>query len=103
MASVKQQILAILFCAGSLHAADNWSALSRLESGNQDLARGKSGEISRYQILKSVWRGGTKLPYSSATNCDVAWGVAQKIQSARVLAFARREGRMPTAGEWALC
>ncbi len=94
--------LAILFLTCSLHAADYWSALSQLESGDKDNATGRSHEVSRYQMLPSVWRSATSLPLSAATNRDVAWSVASKVQGARVVAFARREGRIPTAGEWIL-
>lgn len=94
--------LAILILATSLHAGDNWSALSQLESGDRDNATGRAHEVSRYQMTPAVWRSATSLPLSAATNRDVAWSVASRVQGARVVAFARREGRMPTAGEWSL-
>ncbi|HXG49204.1 MAG TPA: hypothetical protein VNO52_16390, partial [Methylomirabilota bacterium] len=31
-------------------------ALSLIESGNNDRAIGRAGEVSRYQILPTVWR-----------------------------------------------
>ena len=34
---------------------DRWAALSQIESGDNDKAVGKRGEISRYQILPDVW------------------------------------------------
>lgn len=92
--------LTILFLAGSLHAMDRWEALSKLESGDNDNASGRAHEVSRYQMLPSVWRAATSLPLSAATNQDVAWSVAAKVQGARVVGFARREGRMPTSAEW---
>ena len=94
--------ITILFLAGSLHAMDRWEALSQLESGDNDNASGRAHEVSRYQMLPSVWRAATSLPLSAATNRDAAWSVAAKVQGARVVAFARREGRMPTDGEWVL-
>ena len=94
--------IAILLLTFSLRAADNWTALSELESGNNDNATGRAHEVSRYQMLPSVWRAVTSLPLSAATNRDVAWSVASKVQGARVVAFARREGRMPAPGEWSL-
>jgi hypothetical protein len=36
-------------------AMDRWAALSQIESGDNDKAVGKKGEISRYQILPDVW------------------------------------------------
>ena len=92
--------LAILFLATSLQAMDKWSALSMIESGDRDNVKGASGEVSRYGIMPAVWRAATTLPLSASTNRDVAWSVAMKVQSARVVAFARREGRMPTSAEW---
>lgn len=35
---------------------DRLSALSMLETGNNDRMVGRAGEISRYQILKAEWR-----------------------------------------------
>src|SRR5438105_3434958 len=34
-------------------------AISMIETGNNDRARGRAGEISRYQLLPWVWRGYT--------------------------------------------
>jgi hypothetical protein len=36
-------------------AMDRWAALSQIESGDNDKAIGKKGEISRYQILPDIW------------------------------------------------
>ena len=36
-------------------ALDRWAALSQIESGDNDKAVGRMGEISRYQILPDVW------------------------------------------------
>ena len=94
--------LAILLCATSLHAMDRWEALSQLESGDNDNATGRAHEVSRYQMLPSVWRAATSQSVNVATNEAWAFLVADAIQSRRVVAFAKREGRMPTAGEWSL-
>lgn len=48
------------------------SALGQLESGNNDWARGKAGEVSRFQCLKSVWREATLQPLAAATNAATA-------------------------------
>lgn len=95
-------IIAILFFAASVHAMDYWSALSQIESGDRDNEKGRANEVSRFQILPSVWKSATDLPLGVATNRDVALGVAMKVQSARAITFARRQGRIPTAGEWCL-
>ena len=47
-------------------------ALGQIESAGNDHAKGRAGEISRYQALKRVWREATEAPYSSATNPAVA-------------------------------
>lgn len=52
-------------------------ALGDVESGNDDCAHGRAGEISRYQIKRSVWRShyhaGRQNPWR---NEAVAWSVA---------------------------
>lgn len=42
----------------SASAMDRWSALSMLESGDNDKAVGPGGEISRFQIQPALWPGG---------------------------------------------
>jgi hypothetical protein len=54
-------------------------ALGELESGNNDFAQGKAGEISRYQCLKSVWREATALPFFCATNPLIAADVVRSV------------------------
>ncbi len=44
-------LLVIHGCSGM----DRWAALSMIESGDNDYAVGKSGEVSRYQISKQDW------------------------------------------------
>ena len=48
------------------------SALSELESGNNDFAKGRAHEVGRYQCLPSVWRNATALPLTAATNQTTA-------------------------------
>ena len=52
--------LALMFCFLPMMAfgMDRLSALSQIESGDNDRAVGKAGEISRYQVLKNEWRMG---------------------------------------------
>jgi hypothetical protein len=56
--------LAILILGGWLlsvigaPAMDRWSALSMIESGDDDLAVGPGGEVSRFQIRPELWPGG---------------------------------------------
>ena len=58
-------------------------ALSQLESGDNDRARGRHGEIGRYQCLKSVWHTATIQPYASATNAAIASAVTLGVIRAR--------------------
>src|SRR6185295_9913445 len=66
-------------------------------SGKADRVRGKSGEVSRFQILPSVWHR-----YTSSTeydNPEVAWYVTQRILSERITSFRSATGRDPNALE----
>jgi hypothetical protein len=68
------------FCA-SAPAMDRWSALSMIESGDNDNAAGSGGEISRFQIRRELWPGGD--PHDVKT----ALAVAQEIMRPRLDAF----------------
>lgn len=68
-------------------------ALGMIESGNNDRAVGRAGEISRYQIKKSVWR-----KHSSSSvyvDKDHAWKVAEQVFSIRSREFQRSTSRKP--------
>jgi hypothetical protein len=73
------------------------SALSQVESGNDDMARGRDGERSRYQIMPDVWKrfGRGMRPW----NKDEAKIVATKIWQERVEWFMKRHDRKPTTVE----
>jgi hypothetical protein len=86
--------------AGSAPAMDRFDALSMIESGNNDFARGKNAEVSRFQIRREVWLQTTNIPISQATNAAVALGVAQAIAAKRCQAFESRHGRPPTDFEF---
>ena len=53
--------LAFVFvlCPMMSFGMDRLSALSMIETGNNDRMVGRAGEISRYQILKREWRSVT--------------------------------------------
>src|SRR5579862_1091895 len=78
----------------SAHAMDRWSALSMIESGNDDHAVGTLGEVSRYQIRPYLWPGGNPL------NAHAALKVAQKIMGTRVAKFEASHHRAPTDFEF---
>jgi hypothetical protein len=71
---------------------DRWSALSMVESGDNDAAIGHVGEISRYQIRPELWPGGD--PH----NCNLALAAARKIMQKRLEAFRARHQR--EASDW---
>jgi len=79
---------------------DRLSALSMLESGDNDLAHGRSGEVSRFQMLKSVWKAHTRLPLAQATNAITAQSVAVAVMKERVAGFIARHHREPTDAEF---
>ena len=69
-------------------------ALGMLETGNRDDEIGGRGEISRYQIMPSVWR-----QYSHSLNYrnpDVSFAVAQKHWAHLYTGFIRQTHREPT-------
>jgi hypothetical protein len=56
---MKRASLITLLCLSALSTlaqdARRLAALAQIESGNNDRAIGRSGEVSRYQIMPSVW------------------------------------------------
>jgi hypothetical protein len=69
-------------------------ALGMLETGNDDLEIGGAGEVSRYQIMPSVWRR-----YSASRNYgnpQVSVAVAQRHWAALFVSFKQQAGREPT-------
>jgi hypothetical protein len=74
-----------------------FQALSQVESGDDDYAVGMSGEVSRYQIMRSVWRQYGK--GLNPKNPSHAKSVALKILSDRSEAFALRHNRLPSNRE----
>ena len=79
---------------------DRMAALSMIESGDDDLAIGKAGEISRYQLTKHTWRVTTALPLSSAVNPQLAYQVASCAILVRKNAFIASHHREPTDKEF---
>ena len=69
-------------------------ALGMIETGNRDDEIGGAGEVSRYQIMPSVWR-----QYSRSVNYrnpEVSLTVAQKHWAKLYAAFIRQAHRQPT-------
>jgi len=65
-----------------------------LESGDNDYAIGRCGEISRFQIRAQYWPGGN--PH----NASAALVVARAIMHARVERFEQVHGHPPTDFEF---
>ena len=81
--------------AGDVNFAGYFRALSMFETGDNDQARGREGERSRYQITRAVWQRSTALPFSDATNAVLALAVAESIM------FDRTGGKAVSASEFA--
>ncbi len=65
-----------------------------LETGDDDSAIGRCGEISRFQIRAELWPGG------NPQNARAALGVARNIMQTRVERFQQTHGRSPTNFEF---
>ena len=77
---------------------DRMTALSMLETCDNDRMVGKAGEISRYQVLKAEWR--RVCPSSDYTNPTLAKTVAERLLAERVQRFEGIYGRKPTDFEF---
>ena len=76
------------------------TALAAIESGGNDHAVGRAGEVSRYQIKPTEWRRASSAPLSRATVLSTALAVTRQILNARCAAFAARFHRAPTDFEF---
>lgn len=95
-------LLVILLSVCSVCEMDKWSALSMIETGDRDCCVGKAGEISRWQIKRSVWHSNTSLPFSAATSQIQAKTVAERVQGVRIAHFKAVHHREPTNVEFYL-
>ncbi len=87
----------LVLISATCHALPLREALSQIESGGNDHAIGRANEISRFQILPSVWREHTAS--RNYHNESVAWTVAQRIIKPRQEAFSRAMRREPLPRE----
>jgi hypothetical protein len=83
-----------LFTVINAPAMDRWSALSMIESGDDDRAVGSRGEVSRFQIRPELWPGG-----NSHSEQD-ALAAAREVMKPRLEAFQRTHGRPATDFEF---
>ena len=88
--------LAFVFvlCPMMSFGMDRLSALSMIETGNNDRMVGRAGEISRYQILKREWRSVTSS--TRYTDPETAKAVTLKLLDRRVQEFQTAYNRPPT-------
>lgn len=77
---------------------DRLSALSMLETGNDDRAVGSAGEISRFQVKKAEWR--TVTNSSNYSDSETAKKVMIQLMDRRIHAFEDHFGRKPTDFEF---
>ncbi len=88
----------ILFLGLNCPAMDRWQALSQIESGDCDTCIGPDGEVSRFQILPSVWRQYTNLPLRAAKNPFTALNVSKAIMRDRLTTTFG--GQKEQVGNW---
>jgi hypothetical protein len=82
-------LLVLLILSNNTLAMDRWTALAMLESGDNDRAIGRAGEVSRYQISPGLWPGGDPL------DASVALANARFLMSSRIARFEQTHGRAP--------
>ena len=77
---------------------DRLSALSMLETGNDDQAVGSAGEISRFQVKKAEWK--TVTNSANYSDSETARKVMIQLMDKRIHAFQEHYGRQPTDFEF---
>jgi hypothetical protein len=87
-------VLAVSICP-RLQAMDRWSALSQIESGDDDHAVGSAGEVSRFQISLEVWQRYAP-PTAVWTKPEDALSVAKQAMQERCVVFEHTAHRPPT-------
>lgn len=90
-------ILLLVLSAPTGSGMDRLAALSMIETGDNDRAVGRAGEISRYQILKREWRSVTNS--TRYTDPATARAVTRQLLAAREARFRLLYRRAPTAFE----
>ena len=92
-------VFLVLGMGFQLRAGDRWTALSLIESGDNDRAIGPHGEVSRYQMQPELWKR------YAPTNAD--WSkpedslsVARSVMQERCAVFERATNRPPSDFEF---
>ena len=73
-------------------------ALEEVESNGNPRAVGRHGEMTKFQVMPSVWREYNNKPIHRCGPNEIA-ATVKEIWSDRVDAFTLRHGRKPTAAE----
>jgi hypothetical protein len=89
-------VLMLLPVCGS--GTERFAALSMIETGDDDQAVGRAGEISRYQVRKAVWHSVTNS--AKYGDPDTARRVMVNIMNKRVRTFESQFRRPPTDFEF---
>ena len=91
----------IFFFVATVHlcAMDRFSALSMIESGDNDQAHGRGGELSRYQFSPAVIAE-FKIDVTQLQNPAYARSQAIRVMDYRCSAFDLRYHRQPTDVEF---
>jgi hypothetical protein len=84
----------LFLCAIGASAMDRWSALSMIESGDDDRAVGPGGEVSRFQIRPELWPGG------NSQNMQDALAAAREVMKPRLEDFKKSHRRPATDFEF---
>lgn len=90
-------VSSVLICGLKVSAMDRLSALSMLESGNNDHARGSRGEVSRYQVLPALWK---RYGHGDPANPRIATRVVYNIMHDRASQFYGRYHHLPSDFEF---
>lgn len=87
-----------LLTSMSVLGMDRMSALSMIESGDDDYAIGKAGEISRFQVMIPIWQSVTNS--ANYNDSETARVVVARIMHDRVHTFEQAFGRSPSNFEF---
>src|SRR4051812_33085616 len=82
-----------------VQAMDRWSALSQIETRDNDSAVGAAGEISRFQIKPKLWRRYARVD-ADWKNPAEALAAAKQLMKERCASFERAYNRTPTDFEF---
>jgi hypothetical protein len=92
-------IAGLMWSGCPAQGADRWTALSLIESGDNDRAIGPQGEVSRYQMQPELWKQYARTN-ADWTKPEDSLEVAKAVMQERCAAFERSSNRPPTDFEF---